>query len=366
MAETFARACAAQVREVVVAEGRHPVPDAASALAGARALALAASSRARNELLVVLLSGGGSAMLAAPADGLTIDDKARVTALLLQSGLAIAEVNAVRKHISAIKGGRLAAAAGRSLTFAISDVHGPVEDDPAVIASGPTVADPSTFTDALGALASGGLMDAVPATVRDRLLRGARGELSETIKPGDPRLADARFVLAGSRRDALDGACAEAFARGYLVHRITAATVGESAAAARAFVARGGALACERGRPLCVVAAGETTVTLSLGGDAGVGGRNQEFALAAALASRSNPATWVLASAGTDGIDGPTDAAGAFVDATTMTRALAGGLDAERALRCHDAYPFFRALGDLLVTGPTLTNVGDLQIVLYP
>jgi glycerate 2-kinase len=363
MADAFARAYAGRVRETNVSAGRHPVPDEVSVAAGARALHLAAASRARNERLVVLLSGGASAMLAVPADGVSLPDKASLTELLLRSGLPIAAMNAIRKHVSAIKGGQLAAAAGRSTTFAISDVHAPVEDDPAVIGSGPTVADPTTFADAERALRGAGLLDLVPASIRDRLSAGVRGGIGETPKPGDPRLRDAEFALAGARDDAMAGASAEAASRGYDVERIAPPTLGEASAAAHAFVARVREIARDRTRPVCVVASGETTVTLPMSGRVGAGGRNQEFALAAASDLRDLGAC-VLASVGTDGIDGPTDAAGAIADAVTLTRAASIGLDAGAALAAHDAYPFFRALDDLIVTGPTGTNVGDLQVVL--
>lgn len=337
----------------------HPEPNDVSVACGRRALTVASAARRAGDVLVVLLSGGASAMLAVPADGLTLDDKVHATRVLLRSGLPIAAMNGVRKHLSAIKGGRLAASAGRSVTFAISDVHAPVENDPAVIGSGPTVADPSTFADAVHALGDAGVLGAMPAAVRDHLVRGAAGERDETIKSGDPRLAESEFFIAGTRHDAMDGVVAEARARGYHVARIDPPTLGEARDAARAFMAD------VRQRfipssPLCVVASGETTVRIE--GRAGLGGRNQEFALAAAdLASLGACA---LASIGTDGVDGPTDAAGAIVDSTTMARATALGLDAAAALAAHDSYPFFRALGDLVITGPTGTNVGDVQIFL--
>jgi glycerate-2-kinase len=373
MAAAFVPRCEGTVRDLLVARGAHPVPDAASVEAGARALALARDVRARGELLVVLLSGGASAMLAAPAAGMTLDDKIALTRFLLRSGLPIAAMNAIRKHVSAIKGGRLAVAAGRSITYAISDVHSPIEDDPAVIGSGPTVADPSTFADALQAVgpepgwsqarghaaSDPGL--ALPSAVLAHLQRGARGEFPETPKPGDSRLVDAEFVLTGSRRDAMDGAAAAAERLGYLVERIVAPTLGEAAPAGRAFVDLATARAARNARPTCVIASGETTVTL---GDArGAGGRNQEFAVAAALALTRGGIV-ALASVGTDGIDGPTNAAGAVVDASTIARAREMGLDASAALARHDSHPFFQALGDLVVTGPTGTNVGDLQVFL--
>lgn len=361
MADAFARIHAGPVREVLVSAGSHPLPDAESVNAGARALALAAQARARGDRLVVLLSGGASAMLAAPAEGIPLDDKIALTALLLRSGLAIGDINAIRKHVSAIKGGRLAAAAGRSITFALSDVHGPIEDDPAVIGSGPTVGDPSTFADADRALRRAGLLDIIPASVRDHLSRGLSRGLEETVKPDDARLASAAFVLAGSRRDAMAGAREAAVALGYEVECVGPPTVGEASAAAARFLER--ALSAGRGAPArCIIASGETTVTLPASGG-GRGGRNQEFALsAAALLSESSVAA--LASAGTDGIDGPTSAAGAFADASTMARARARGLDPAAALAAHDSHTFFAALGDLIVTGPTHTNVGDLQIFL--
>ncbi len=398
MVDAFAASHGGRVRRVLVARGGHPVPDAASVEAGVAALALACEARERGEQLVVLLSGGASAMLAAPAAGLTLEDKIALTRVLLRSGLPIAAMNAIRKHVSAIKGGQLAAAAGPSITYAISDVHAPVEDDPAVIGSGPTVADPSTFADALtgvgpvfdpgrtrvrlgsdqgqttfAGLFAGGDFSEEIATSLERVLhhlqRGARGEVAETPKPGDARLANAEFVLAGSRHDAMDGAQREAERLGYLVERLVPPTLGDAAAAGRAFVEEARLRARRHGRLACVIASGETTVTLT--GTTGTGGRNQEFALAAALALTATDAHGftrisdvALASVGTDGIDGPTGAAGAIVDATTVARAQAMGLDASAALARHDSHPFFQALGDLVVTGPTGTNVGDLQILL--
>jgi glycerate 2-kinase len=359
MAAAFTDAHSARVREIVVATGSHPLPNHASVDSGARALRLAAASRARDECLIVLLSGGASAMLAAPADGISLEDKIDVTRLLLRSGLPISEMNAVRKHLSGIKGGQLGAAAGRSITFAISDVHAPVEDDPAVIGSGPTVGDPTTFADAIRALQNGRLWDALPRVVASRLERGARGDHPETIPPGDSRLAASEFVLAGSRRDAMAGAADVARSRGFHVVTLNRPVLGEARVAAASFVqnARG---QLGPARPVCVVASGETTVTVT---GNGVGGRNQEFALAATPLLEP-VGVCALASVGTDGIDGPTDAAGAIADATTASRAQQSGLDLEAALRNHDSYPFFRALGDLIVTGPTQTNVGDLQILL--
>lgn len=359
MADTFLQAHGPRVRETIVATGSHPLPNRGSVESGERALQLATDARARGDCVIVLLSGGASAMMAVPSGGISLDDKIAVTTLLLRSGLPISDLNAVRKHISRIKGGQLAAAAGRSVTYAISDVHAPIENDPAVIGSGPTVGDPSTFADARDALIRGGLWDALPAAIRARLETGVRGDLAETVKPADPRLRESAFVLAGSRQDAIRGAATEARSLGYHVVVLDRPTLGEAREAAAEFCRRAVALAASP-PPLCVIAAGETTVTVVSGGK---GGRNQEFALAAATAIASL-GNLTCASVGTDGIDGPTDAAGAVADATTLSRARAQGLDPAAALRGHDAYPFFRALGDLIVTGPTGTNVGDLQVML--
>jgi glycerate 2-kinase len=370
MADAFAAGHEGRVRDLLVARGSHPLPDAASVESAVGALTLARDLSWRGGVLVVLLSGGASAMLAAPAAGLTLDDKIALTRALLRSGLPIAAINAIRKHVSAIKGGQLAAAAGRSMTYAISDVHSPIEDDPAVIGSGPTVADPSTYAIALRALGQAGVKPgsdhgqtafAGLSAVTQHLQRGVRGEIAETPKPGDPRLADAPFVLAGSRRDAMDGAAAEAQQLGYIVQRIHPPIIGEAAAAGRAFVETAQAIVARVGRPACIIATGETTVTLE--GKTGTGGRNQEFALAASLAMARSGSV-AVASVGTDGIDGPTTAAGAIADATTIARAQSRGLDASAALARHDSHPFFHALGDLVVTGPTGTNVGDLQVFL--
>lgn len=350
-----------RVRETVVAHGGHPLPDAASVEAGREALRLASDARAHGEMLVVLVSGGASAMLEAPADGISLADIVQLTKMLLASGMPIARMNAVRKHVSAIKGGQLAAAAGATLTLAISDVHAPVPDDPASIGSGPTVGDASTFADVERALGDAGLIERVPAAVRERIERGVRGDVPETPKPEDSRLARARFVLAGSRQDAMDGACAAARARGYRVVRVTEPTLGEADEAARQFVALAGRATTGGREAVCVVASGETTV--SIGERHGKGGRNQEFALAAAPGLEAI-GTCALASIGTDGVDGPTDAAGAIVDSTTATRTRALGIDMAAVLAAHDAYPALQRLGDLIITGPTGTNVGDLQLLL--
>lgn len=341
----------------------HPLPDAGSERAGRRALALA--SARSSSTLVVLLSGGASAMLAVPAAGIALADKVTTTRALLRAGCAIDEVNCVRKHLSAIKGGQLAAAAPRSLTLAISDVHGPVPDDPSVIGSGPTVADPTTYSDALAIVAAAAEKGfaGIPPSVVERFRRGARGEIAETPKPGDPRLSSSIFRVIGNRTTAMQSAARAARQLGYDVQVVAEPTVGEARLAGEAF-ARAAIDRVAGPVPVCVVASGETTVTVR--GD-GRGGRNQEFALGAArvIAARGEPqrAALIAASVGTDGIDGPTDAAGALVDSSTLARAAGAGLDADAALARNDTYAFFQRLGDLIVWGPTGTNVGDLHVM---
>lgn len=341
----------------------HPAPGPESEQAGRHALSLAARSRSGGTL-VVLLSGGASAMLAVPADGLTLQDKAATARTLMNAGMAIDELNCVRKHLSAIKGGRLAAAASRTVTLAISDVHGPVPDDPSVIGSGPTVSDPTTFQDALRILERAGA-DAIPRAVLDRLRAGASGQVEETVKPGDSRLAASSYDVIGSRQSAMEAAARAAARCGYAVHVIEPATSGEAREAAARFVSEAIAQHPDGSTAFCVIGSGETTVRVR--GD-GRGGRNQEFSLGglplldSVFASRSVAA--VLASAGTDGIDGPTDAAGAVTDTTTTLRAARAGVSAEAALARSGSYDFFLPLGDLLIWGPTGTNVGDIHVLL--
>ncbi len=338
--------------------GAHPVPDAASERAGRAALRFAASA-AGDEWLLVLLSGGGSAIMAVPADGVTLEDKQRTSDRLLKAGADIHALNTVRKHISAIKGGQLAAAAPRpSATLAISDVVG---DDLSVIASGPTVADPTTFGDALEVLRRFGGWNEFPARVVERLRLGAAGTIAETPKPGDPRLAHATASVIGGRRDAMDGAARAAARRGYRVVRMEEPVVGEARVAAPSHLGAALARAADASRPTCVVSSGETVVHVT---GSGKGGRNQEFALAAAPFLAASPGTVAVASVGTDGIDGPTDAAGAIADSSTVARATAASLEVSPFLANNDAYTFFDRLGDLIRIGATDTNVGDLQIVL--
>jgi hydroxypyruvate reductase len=338
--------------------GGHPLPTPGSEDAGRRAIALAEST-GPDEALLVLISGGASALMAVPADGVTLADKRAATEQLLRAGADIHALNTVRKHLSAIKGGWLAARAkGTCHTLVISDVVG---DDLSVIASGPTVADASTLDDALALVRQYGGEDTFPSNVVARLRRGAAGGVPETPKPGDPRLARSTTTVIGSRRDAMAGAAAEAASLGYHVLRIDDAVVGEARVAAAAHLRLVFTRADRIGRPACIVSSGETTVRVT---GHGRGGRNQEFALASAAQLERLDATAIVASVGTDGVDGPTDAAGALADTTTLARARRADLSAERALADNDAYTFFDALGDLIHTGPTGTNVGDLQVIL--
>jgi hydroxypyruvate reductase len=338
----------------------HPVPDRESERAGRRSLDLARAVP-DDGLLLVLLSGGASAMLAVPADGLSLEIKQQTTSVLLREGATIHELNTVRKHLSGVKGGRLAAAArGRTLTLVISDVVG---DDPSVIASGPTVADPSTYADALDVLERIGGRTGYPAGVISHLALGAAGDAArpETPKPGDPRLLGTLVRVIGGRHEAMAGAAAAAVRLGYRAAVLGAPVVGEAREAAAGCV-EAAVAAGHEGGPVCVVSSGETTVRVR---GAGRGGRNQELALAASvLFDRLGPPA-AMASVGTDGVDGPTDAAGAIADSGTLRRAASAGLAApQHYLDENDAYRFFDALGDLIRTGPTGTNVGDLQVFL--
>jgi hydroxypyruvate reductase len=339
----------------------HPSPNAESAAAGEAALALAHESHDRGGLLV-LLSGGASAMLVAPADGITLAEKVDSTTRLMHAGAAIHELNCVRKHLSRLKGGKLAAAAGRIITLALSDVHAPVADDPSVIGSGPTVPDDSTFADALAIVDRYGVT--LPGAVRAHLERGVIGQADETIKSGDRRLDASTFTLVGNRLMAVEGAARAAELAGYQVVVLPDPTTGEARESARRFVEAAADATRDRIQPMCVIGSGETIVTVR---GTGLGGRNQEFGLAGAAALPlvdGGGRTAVLASAGTDGIDGPTDAAGVVVDAETLSRGATAGLDWRAALDNNDAYRFAAATNDLIIWGPTGTNVGDLHVLL--
>src|SRR5215510_859996 len=349
------------VSRVTIHEAAHPVPDAAG-VRSAEALIHLAQQAGADDLVFCLLSGGGSALLPAPSPGITLEEKQQVTGLLLECGASIDEINAIRKHLSRLKGGQLARLVmpATLITLVLSDVVGDRLD---VIASGPTVPDPTTYQDCLEIIGRYDLLTRLPVSVRTHLQRGQAGELAETPKATDPAFASCQTVIIGNNRLALQAACAEAQARGYTTLLLSSSLEGETRHIARMHAA----IAREIRQtqvpltpPACVLTGGETTVTIR--GD-GLGGRNQEFALAAALDIAALDGVVIL-SGGTDGTDGPTPAAGALADGYTVARARALGLVPETYLRRNDSYHFFHALDDLLITGPTGTNVMDMHILL--
>ena len=341
---------------IEIAEAGHPVPDSRGLAASARLLALAGAATA-DDLVLFLVSGGGSALTPAPAPPVTLEEKQAVTRLLLAAGATINELNAVRKHLSRFKGGLLARAAAPAtvLTLALSDV---IDDPLDVIASGPTAPDSTTYAEALAVLERRGVVDRTPGSVHERLRAGARGEIPETPKRGDPVFERVTNLVIGNNTLVVDAAAAEAARLGYRPHVLTRSLQGEARDVARELLGRARAMP----GPACLIAGGETTVTVRGGGR---GGRCQEFALAAALQLDASEDLVVLA-AGTDGTDGPTDAAGGLVDAGTAARGRAAGLDAARTLADNDAHALLTASGDSVVTGPTNTNLLDLYLILRP
>jgi hydroxypyruvate reductase len=346
---------------VEIVEAGHPLPDEAGVAGTTRIINLLRRAT-EEDLVIFLLSGGGSALLPGPVDPITLDDEIRTTQTLLNCGATIHEVNAVRKHISKIKGGRLARLAypATLVSLILSDVVGDSLD---VIASGPTVPDTSSFADCLLVVERYELKEKIPPRVRTFLEAGARGEVEETPKAGEPIFQHVRNVIVGNNRMAVEAARVKAEGLGYNTLALSSFIEGEAkvvaaahAAIAREIIATGNPIR----RPACVLSGGETTVTVR---GKGLGGRNQEFALAAAAAIAGAEGVVVL-SGGTDGTDGPTDAAGGVVDGTTLQRGRDKGLDAADFLRRNDSHTFLSAVGDLLVTGPTFTNVMDLRLVL--
>jgi hydroxypyruvate reductase len=333
---------------IEVVEASHPVPDSAGRDAAARILELVDGLGA-DDLALCLISGGGSALLALPASGLALEDKQALSATLLKSGATISEMNCVRKHLSAIKGGRLAAAAfpAAVTTLAISDVPG---DDATVIASGPTVADPTTFAGARS------ILDKYGVAAPDPVTRYLEAAAEETPKPGDRRLSRSDVRLVASPGEALEAAAAVARHRGLKPEILGDAIEGEARQ-----VAREHANLARRAAPGTVLlSGGETTVTVR---GAGRGGPNGEYLLALALALDGAPGVWAIA-CDTDGIDGTEDNAGCLVRPDTLARATGAGLDGAALLAENDAYGFFSALGDLVITGPTLTNVNDFRAIM--
>lgn len=336
----------------------HPLPDRRS-IGAARRCVQMLSEAGRRDTIIVFLMGGASSLLVEPAPGITLADKRRVFSLLLKSGMAIAEMNAVRKHLSAIKGGGLlrSAAPAPVITFAISDVIG---NDPSVIGSAPSFYDPTTFKDARSLLRRYKLLHRVSARVRRHLADGAAGKVPETVKPRNALARRGRFLLLADNRTALAAAKREAEALGFRATIVTSALSGEARSRARELAKKLGAMTETSRQPRCLLLGGETTVRVT---GRGRGGRNQEFALASAAALAGCRGVCLL-SAASDGSDGPTDAAGAFVDGATLKRAAALRLDPGRALKQNDSYTFFARLGDLFRPGATGTNVLDFVIAL--
>ena len=351
----------ARLRRVALNECGHPVPDAAG-VDGARRIAEIAAEAGQHDLVLCVFSGGASALMPLPAEPITLEEKQETTRLLLACGASIHEVNAVRKHISSIKGGQLArlACPATVVSLLLSDVIG---DDLDVIGSGPTAPDRSSFPRAKSILEKYRILARVPEAVGQRIESGVAGDLRETPEPDAPEFARTQNLVVGSNQLAVNAAAAKARALGFRTMVLSTFIEGETRDVARMHAAIAREILAS-GRPLkppaCLISGGETTVTIR--GD-GLGGRNQEFVLAAAI-DLDGAENVVVLSAGTDGTDGPTDAAGALADGRTLSRARRLGLDAGQRLANNDSYHFFEPLRDLLKTGPTNTNVMDVRILL--
>ncbi|MGD8534869.1 MAG: glycerate kinase [Candidatus Aminicenantes bacterium] len=349
------------LNKIKVNEAGHPVPDEAG-FHGTEEIIQLLKKTEKNDLVLFLISGGGSALLPYPAEGLTLEEKQEVTKYLLEVGACIHEINAVRKHLSRVKGGRLAKLAHPStlISLMLSDVIG---DDLDTIASGPTVPDDSTFDDCLKVLEKYQMREKIPASVVELLEKGARGEVEETPKAGDPAFQRTQNMIIASNILAVQAAQRKAEELGYNTMILSTFVEGETKEAARVHAAVAKEILHTGNpvpRPACIISGGETTVTIR---GKGLGGRNQEFVLAAVI-DIDGLENVVILSAGTDGTDGPTDAAGAIADGSTVSRAKKKGMDAEYFLRENDSYHFFKPLGDLIITGPTHTNVMDLRLVM--
>lgn len=334
--------------------GGHPTPNERSA-DGSRAIARIAEQLQLDDTLLCLISGGASSLMTLPPSGVSVQDVANTTTLLLRAGAPIYELNCVRKHLDQLKGGRLATLAfpARVVALVLSDVVG---DSLATIASGPSVADPTTIADAISVLRSRGLWDLVPLSVREHLAAAT----DESPKPGDPRLARTVTRIIGSNVTAADAACAQARAMGYTARVVTTSLTGEASEVGAAVVRDVRDECARTERRVALIFAGEPTVTVR---GTGSGGRNQELVLGAAIAMDGTLGI-AVASLGTDGVDGPTDAAGAVADGESIARARALGLDPAATLAQNDSHAFWKALGALVRTGPTGTNVMDVVVAL--
>jgi len=349
------------LKRTEIIEAGHPIPDE-KGFEGAKKIQRILKESGPEDLVIFLLSGGGSALSPLPVEGITLEEKQQVTQFLLDCGADIKEINTIRKHISQIKGGWLARWAYPStvIGFILSDVVGDQLD---VIGSGPTVPDVSTFEEAWSVLEKYGLIKRVAPSIQKHLLLGKERKIEETPKPRDPAFEKVLNILIGSNILALRAAGSEASSFGLNTLILSSSIVGDTREAARfhcAIVKEVMSSGNPLPKPACIISGGETTVTVK---GNGLGGRNQEFALTGALEINGLEKV-VLLSGGTDGTDGPTDASGALADDTTVSRARSMGLDPEVYLENNDAYPFFQRLGDLLITGPTYTNVMDVRILL--
>ncbi|NIA19954.1 MAG: DUF4147 domain-containing protein [Xanthomonadaceae bacterium] len=349
------------VKKTKIIEAGHPIPDQKGVDGAGKLVSLLRHTTAE-DLVICLISGGGSALLPLPAAGLTLDEKQKTTQALLTCGADITEINAIRKHLSQLKGGQLARliAPATTISLILSDV---IDNPLDSIASGPTVGDPTTFDQCLKIINKYGLADTLPAAVMNHLRQGSEGAISETPKPEDPLFSRVSNHIIASNRQAVEAAADMAHQLGYKPLILSTFIEGETREIARMH----SAIAKEihhSGNPLsppaCIISGGETTVTIT---GNGLGGRNQEFALAAAIDIDNLPNT-VMVSIGTDGTDGPTDAAGAIADGQTIKRACKLGLNPREYLNNNDAYHFFSSLHDLLITGPTNTNVMDIRLIL--
>lgn len=346
------------LNRVRIVNSEHPLPGPGSIVA-AEHLSSVLKKKKETDLVCFCLTGGASSLLVSPAPGLTLQDKLAVNELLLACGAEISEINTVRKHLSQVKGGGLARWVFPSplVSFILSDVVG---DDLSTIGSGPTVPDPTTFQDAWKVLERFSLLDRIPTAVQEHLRRGLEGIQQETPKLGDRIFSNISNILIGSNHLALEAAAEAAHSFGFFPYIQEEPLCGDTTTVALQFAEKIKTQRRSITKPTCLLAGGETTVHVT---GMGKGGRNQEFALvvAQALAHESG---WALLSAGTDGIDGPTDAGGAFVDSSTIGKAKRKGLDPQQTLNNNDSYPFFSALGDLFSPGPTGTNVMDIKIAL--
>jgi len=352
------------MKKIEMMEAGHPLPDANSAAAATQILSLAKNLFGPDDLVFCVFSGGASSLVVSPAQGITLEDKLACTRLLLDAGASIHELNAVRKHLSSLKGGGLARllAPMRVLSLILSDVVG---DNAGTIASGPMSPDPTTFADCVDIFKRLELLDRIPPAIKMRFEHGMAGRIEETPKGSDPVFRLSETVIVGGNAQACAAAAQAAKRMGYSAMILTSRLEGDNEAAAKLHMSIAQEIVFQRRplrRPACLISGGETTVKVA---GSGMGGRNQEFVLHCVKPLAQLPAPCLVASLGTDGTDGPTDAAGAIADNTTLTRSLSyGACFLGDSLKNNDSYEFFQRLSDLIVTGPTRTNVMDLHIVM--